>query len=73
MNSHDKNCLSLTAKQRLAISRQALLAASKQTWAQSVKRLVSQSFLMYLESRELKDVDSAAPNKEKIAKSTKKN
>jgi hypothetical protein len=73
MNLHEQKNLSLTAKQRLAVSRQALVTASKQTWRQSVKRLVSQSFLAFLESRDVKGVDSAPPTKEKIVKSTKQN
>lgn len=71
MNLHEQKNLSLTAKQRLAVSRQALLNASKQTWMGNVTRLVSQSFLKYLESREVGGLHSAGTTKEKIVKSTK--
>ena len=51
MKPQDLKRPELTAKQRLAVSRQALILASKETIWRSATRLVKNSLLHFLESK----------------------
>jgi hypothetical protein len=60
MNSQDQKSPALTAKQRLAVSRQALIVASQQTIWRGMANRATSAFLNLLESRK---GDNLASNK----------
>ena len=74
MKPHDLKSTELTAKQRLAVSREALILASKETIWRSATRLAKNSLFHFLESRgsvssnapKLDEENSSNPSRQKI-------
>ena len=70
MKLQDQKSLPLTAKQRLAVSRQALVLASKETLLGSMARLAKNALLHFLESRGAAGLKSTEVDAETTPKSS---